>query len=72
MAERAERTNPGLWERVKRKVLRGSKGGDLGEWSARKAQFAVAEYKHAGGGYRGCQGADNYLVRWPAASPTSS
>jgi hypothetical protein len=64
MAERAERTDPGLWERVKRKVLRGSRGGDPGEWSARKAQLAVSEYKRAGGGYRGRKAADNHLVRW--------
>ena len=64
MTERAERTDPKLWERVKRKVTRGAKGGDPGEWSARKAQLAVSEYKRAGGGYRGRKSADNHLVQW--------
>ena len=45
------RTNPKLWESVKKKVTRGSKGGKPGQWSARKAQLAVAEYKKRGGGY---------------------
>ena len=45
------RTNPKLWESVKKKVTRGSKGGKPGQWSARKAQLAVAEYKKKGGGY---------------------
>ena len=30
-----------------------SKGGDAGEWSARKAQLLATEYKKAGGGYTG-------------------
>jgi hypothetical protein len=64
MAATAKRTDPKLWERVKAKITRGSKGGDPGEWSARKAQLAVAEYKRAGGGYRGRKGADNHLVQW--------
>lgn len=45
------RTNPKLWESVKKKVTSGSKGGKPGQWSARKAQLAVAEYKKRGGGY---------------------
>jgi hypothetical protein len=45
------RTNPKLWESVKKKVTRGSKGGKPGQWSARKAQLSVAEYKKKGGGY---------------------
>lgn len=45
------RTDPKLWESVKKKVTRGSKGGKPGQWSARKAQLAVAEYKKRGGGY---------------------
>ena len=39
------RSNPKLWESVKKKVTKGSKGGKPGQWSARKAQLAVAEYK---------------------------
>ena len=50
MAE-AKRTDPDLWETVKEEVTAGDKGGDPGQWSARKAQMAVQEYKRRGGGY---------------------
>ena len=49
----AKRTDPKLWERVKDEVTKGDKGGRPGQWSARKAQFAVQEYKRRGGGYEG-------------------
>mgnify|MGYP006213786997 CR=1 FL=1 len=45
------RTNPKLWEKVKKKVTTGSKGGNPGQWSARKAQLSVALYKKRGGKY---------------------
>ncbi len=64
MAGTAERTDPKLWEDVKAKVTSGGKGGKPGQWSARKAQLAVLEYKKRGGGYKGLKGADNHLVRW--------
>ncbi|MFD1786580.1 hypothetical protein ACFSC3_03245 [Sphingomonas floccifaciens] len=64
MSETAERDDPKLWERVKKKVTAGSKGGKAGEWSARKAQMAVAEYKKAGGGYVGARDGDNSLHEW--------
>lgn len=51
MSESAKRTDPKLWERVKSEITAGDKGGDAGEWSARKAQMSVAEYKRRGGGY---------------------
>jgi hypothetical protein len=38
----------GLFERIKA----GTKGGDPGEWSARKAQMLAKEYKAKGGGYK--------------------
>lgn len=60
----ASKTNPGLWKRVVDSVKAGSKGGDRGEWSARKAQLAVAKYKQAGGGYRGAKQASNSLAKW--------
>ena len=47
------RTNPNLWEQVKEEVLKGDKGGNPNEWSARKAQLAVRLYKSRGGGYKG-------------------
>ena len=64
MSETATRTDPALWERVKAKVTAGAKGGNKGEWSARKAQLAVAEYKKAGGGYAGEKDDDNSLHQW--------
>ena len=50
MAGTARRTDPELWETVKAEVTAGEKGGHAGQWSARKAQFAVQEYKRRGGG----------------------
>jgi hypothetical protein len=64
MGSTAKRTDPALWERVKRKVTAGDKGGRPGEWSARKAQLAVQDYKRRGGGYAGAKPADNSLGRW--------
>lgn len=64
MGSGARRTDPALWERVKREVTEGDKGGKAGEWSARKAQMAVREYKRRGGGYEGGRRADNDLRRW--------
>ncbi len=64
MAATAERTDPALWEKVKAHVTAGDKGGHAGQWSARKAQLAVAEYKKAGGGYKGRKTPDNHLAQW--------
>ena len=64
MASSAERSDPALWERVKREVMAGDKGGDAGEWSARKAQLAVQRYKAEGGGYKGRKAVDNHLAQW--------
>ena len=33
-------------------IKAGSKGGNAGEWSARKAQMLAKKYKAAGGGYK--------------------
>ena len=35
------------------KIQAGDKGGEPGQWSARKAQLAVLHYKKQGGGYEG-------------------
>jgi hypothetical protein len=64
MSKTAEKTKPELWKRIVAKVKRGDKGGDRGEWSARKAQLAVKMYKDAGGGYKGKKSADNSLAKW--------
>lgn len=45
-------TKPGLRKSLFNKIKAGSKGGDPGEWSARKAQLLASEYKKAGGGYK--------------------
>jgi hypothetical protein len=45
-------TKPGMRKRLFNKIKAGSRGGDPGEWSARKAQLLASEYKKAGGGYR--------------------
>ena len=46
-------TKPELRERIKNRVMAGTKGGKAGQWSARKAQIVAQEYKKAGGGYSG-------------------
>lgn len=46
-------TKPKLRERLKREIIAGSKGGNPGQWSARKAQMLSQRYKAAGGGYSG-------------------
>jgi len=46
-------SKPELRERIKDRVMAGSKGGKPGQWSARKAQLVAQEYKEAGGGYKG-------------------
>lgn len=64
MAGTAKKTDPKLWEKVKQEVTDGDKGGKPGQWSARKAQMAVQEYKAEGGGYDGRKTADNHLAQW--------
>ena len=44
-------TNPELRERLKSEIMAGDKGGEPGQWSARKSQLLGAAYKKAGGGY---------------------
>ena len=48
----AKKTNPEKWNRIVASVKAGTKGGDPGEWSARKAQLLAKEYKAKGGGYK--------------------
>ena len=60
----AKKTNPSKWKAVVAKVKASTKGGDPGEWSARKAQLAVQEYKASGGGYVGKKSSDNSLSKW--------
>jgi len=44
-------TKPTMRKRLFDKIKAGSKGGDPGEWSARKAQLLASAYKKKGGGY---------------------
>ncbi len=64
MAKTAEKTDPALWQKVKQDITKGAKGGRPGQWSARKAQLAVSEYKEAGGKYKGPKSPDNHLLKW--------
>lgn len=64
MSETAEKTDPKLWDKVKDEVTAGDRGGEKGEWSARKAQLAVSEYKKRGGGYKGQKDPHNHLAEW--------
>jgi len=45
-------TKPEMRKRLFNKIKAGTKGGNAGQWSARKAQLLASEYKKAGGGYR--------------------
>ena len=46
-------TKPTMRKRLFNKIKAGTKGGNAGQWSARKAQMLAKQYKAAGGGYRG-------------------
>ena len=60
----AKKSNPALWSRIVSSVKSGTKGGDAGQWSARKSQLAVKKYKEAGGKYSGKKSSDNSLSKW--------
>ena len=45
-------TKPTMRKRLFEKIKRGSKGGNPGQWSARKAQMLAKQYKAKGGGYK--------------------
>ena len=60
----AKKKNPELWSRIVSSVKSGTKGGDAGQWSARKAQIAVAKYKDTGGKYVGKKSDSNSLSKW--------
>lgn len=66
-------TKPALRERLKKRILAGSKGGKPGQWSARKAQLLALEYRKAGGGYRGGLGkTQRSLKKWTREKWTTS
>lgn len=45
-------TKPTMRKALFEKIKAGTKGGDPGEWSARKAQLLAVQYKKSGGGYK--------------------
>ena len=45
-------TKPTMRKRLFNSIKAGSKGGNPGQWSARKAQMLAKQYKAKGGGYR--------------------
>ena len=45
-------TKPTMRKRLFEEIKAGSKGGDAGGWSARKAQMLAKKYKAEGGGYK--------------------
>ena len=45
-------TQPTMRKNLFNSIKAGSKGGNPGQWSARKAQLLASKYKAKGGGYR--------------------
>ena len=45
-------TKPGMRKGIFNRIKAGGKGGDPGQWSARKAQMLAMQYKKSGGGYK--------------------
>ena len=45
-------TKPTMRKRIFQRIKSGTKGGNAGQWSARKAQMLAVAYKKAGGGYK--------------------
>jgi hypothetical protein len=63
--EKSSRTDEGKWQRIVASVKASSKGGNPGQWSARKAQLSTQKYKASGGGYRGPKtAAQKSLSKW--------
>ena len=60
----AKKANPKLWDRLKKEVTAGSKGGEPGTWSARKAQLLTLLYKKRGGTFVGKKSPRLSLARW--------
>lgn len=60
----AVKSDPSKWKRIVASVKASGKGGNPGQWSARKAQLATQKYKAAGGGYKGPKSASNSLSKW--------
>jgi hypothetical protein len=59
------RSDEPKWKSIVASVKAGGKGGNPGQWSARKAQLATQRYKKSGGGYSGPKTeAQKSLSKW--------
>lgn len=66
-------SKPEMRERLKNRIMAGSKGGKPGQWSARKAQLLAQAYEKAGGGYSGPKTAkQKSLSKWTSEKWTTS
>ncbi len=66
-------TKPELRERLKARIMRGTKGGQAGQWSARKAQLLAQAYESEGGGYKGGKSStQRHLQEWTHEEWTTS
>ena len=45
-------TKPTMRKNIFNRIKAGTKGGNAGQWAARKAQMLASAYKKAGGGYK--------------------
>lgn len=45
-------TKPTMRKNLFERIKAGTKGGNAGQWSARKSQMLAKQYKEAGGGYK--------------------
>jgi len=60
-----QRTDQRLWEHIVKNIrAQETAGTHAGQWSARKAQMDVREYKSEGEGYIGEKKENNSLVKW--------
>ena len=58
-------THPDLREKIKEEIKASDKGGEQGQWSARKSQLLTQEYEKQGGGYKGEKGqSQKNLEKW--------
>jgi hypothetical protein len=61
----AEYTKQALRDRLKNRLMAGTKGGKAGQWSARKAQLLALAYAKGGGGYKGSKSAtQKSMSKW--------
>ena len=58
-------THPEMREEIKEEIKQSDKGGEPGQWSARKSQLLTQEYEKRGGGYKGEKDEDQEnLEQW--------